>query len=145
MDALRTFANLVSSSDPDSLIKVAGQIAQISDIPLSELEEKVRQKQAEKERLERKVEEFLSEAKKREAQATIDRVNVDKKLAEEYAQMKAEMQRYGIGPEDPKRFSRLIEVLQRGNYDCAKILGYTSMILQPTWTVQNVVKFENSN
>jgi hypothetical protein len=59
--------------------------------------------------------------------------------------MKAEMQRYGIGPEDPKRFSRLIEVLQRGNYDCAKILGYTSMILQPTWTVQNVVKFENSN
>ncbi|MGB6528610.1 MAG: hypothetical protein WBF33_10925 [Candidatus Nitrosopolaris sp.] len=114
-------ANLVSSPDPASLIKVAGQIAQISDVPLSELEEKVKQKQTEKERLERDISE--AERKKREAQATIDRVNVDRKLAEEYAQMKAEMQRYGIGPEDPKRFSRLIEVLQRGNYDCAKILG----------------------
>ena len=114
-------ANLVNSPDPASLIKVAGQIAQISDVPLSELEEKVKQKQTEKERLERDISE--AERKKREAQATIDRVNVDRKLAEEYAQMKAEMQRYGIGPEDPKRFSRLIEVLQRGNYDCAKILG----------------------
>ncbi|MGC2684005.1 MAG: hypothetical protein WA323_19270 [Candidatus Nitrosopolaris sp.] len=118
-------ANLVSSPDPASLIKVAGQIAQISDMPLSELEEKVKQKQVEKERLEKEVMEFLSEAerKKREAQATIDRVNVDRKLAEGYTQMKTEMQRYGIGPEDPKRFSRLIEVLERGNYDCAKILG----------------------
>ena len=44
---------------------------------------------------------------------------------EGYAQMKAEMRRCGIkiGPEDPKRFSRLIETLQRGNYDCAKILS----------------------
>ena len=36
--------------------------------------------------------------------------------------MKAEMRRYGIGPEDPKQFSRLIQTLQRDNYDCAKIL-----------------------
>jgi hypothetical protein len=45
-----------------------------------------------------------------------------RKLVEEYAQMKAEMRRYGIGPEDPKRFSNVLQVLQRGNYDCAKIL-----------------------
>jgi hypothetical protein len=37
--------------------------------------------------------------------------------------MKAEMRRYGIGPEDPKQFSRLIRTLQRDNYDCAKILS----------------------
>ena len=30
---------------------------------------------------------------------------------------------YGIGPEDPKRFSNVLQVLQRDNYDCAKILG----------------------
>jgi hypothetical protein len=42
---------------------------------------------------------------------------------EEYAQMKAEMRRYGIGAEDPKQFSRLIQTLQRDNYDCANILG----------------------
>ena len=34
-------ANLVRSPDPASLIKVAGQIAQISDMPLSELQENV--------------------------------------------------------------------------------------------------------
>ena len=43
-------------------------------------------------------------------------------LVEEYAQMKAEIRRYGIGPEDPKRFSNALQVLQRDNYDCAKIL-----------------------
>jgi hypothetical protein len=37
--------------------------------------------------------------------------------------MKAEMRRYGIGPEDPKRLSNVLQVLQRNNYDCAKILG----------------------
>ena len=42
---------------------------------------------------------------------------------EEYAQMKTEMRRYGIGPEDPKQFSRLVQTLQRDNYDCAKILN----------------------
>ncbi|MGC2683363.1 MAG: hypothetical protein WA323_15995 [Candidatus Nitrosopolaris sp.] len=30
---------------------------------------------------------------------------------------------YGIGPEDPKRFSNVLQVLQRDNYDCAKIPG----------------------
>jgi hypothetical protein len=45
------------------------------------------------------------------------------KVLEEYAQMKAEMRRCGIGAEDPKRFSNVLQVLQRGNYDCAKILG----------------------
>jgi hypothetical protein len=37
--------------------------------------------------------------------------------------MKAEMWIYGIGAEDPKRFSRLIQTLQSANYDCAKILS----------------------
>jgi len=64
-----------------------------------------------------------------EGRAILDGVAVDvesrRELMEEYAQMKAEMRRYGIkiGPEDPKRFSRLIQALQRGNYDCAKILN----------------------
>ena len=111
-------ANLVSSPDPASLIKVAGQVAQISDIPLSELEETVRQKQAEKEALQREID---------DGRAILDGVDVDvesrRKLVEGYAQMKAEMRRYGIGPEDPKRFSNVLQVLQRGNYDCAKILG----------------------
>ena len=64
-----------------------------------------------------------------EGRAILDGVAVDvesrRELMEGYAQMKAEMRRYGIkiGPEDPKRFSRLIQALQRGDYDCAKILN----------------------
>ena len=61
-----------------------------------------------------------------ERHAIFDGVHVDaegrRKLVEEYAQMKAEIRRYGIGPEDPKRFSNVLQVLQRDNYDCAKIL-----------------------
>jgi hypothetical protein len=49
-------------------INIADQLAQISDIPLSELEEQVRQKQAEKQTLERDLEEMC---------ATCARVSVD--------------------------------------------------------------------
>lgn len=61
-------------------------VAQISDIPLYELEERVRQKQAEKEALQREID---------EGRAILDGVdeNVEsrRKLLEEYAQMGAEM------------------------------------------------------
>jgi hypothetical protein len=59
--------------------------------------------------------------------AILDDVHVDaearRKLVEEYAEMKVEMRRYGIGPEDPKQSSMLIQTLQRNSYDCAKILS----------------------
>ena len=61
-------ANLVNSPDPASLIKVADQIAQISDVPLNELEEKVKQKQAKKETLQREID---------ERRAILDGVDVD--------------------------------------------------------------------
>jgi len=61
-----------------------------------------------------------------EGRAILDGVYEDvesrRQLMEEYAQMKTEMRRYGIGVEDPKRFSNVLQVLQSGNYDCAKIL-----------------------
>lgn len=109
-------ANLVSSSDPASLIKVAGQVAQISDIPLSELEEQVRQKQAEIDEL----------------RAILDVVDVDvesrRKLMEEYAQMKAEVRRYGIVPEDPRKIQACLQRLRDANYNVEEVIaGYTNM------------------
>jgi hypothetical protein len=73
---------------------------------------------AEKEMLQREID---------EGRAILNGVDEDvdsrRELMEGYAQMKAEMLRYGIGPEDPKRFSNVLQVLQSCNYDCAKILG----------------------
>ncbi|MGB6529174.1 MAG: CHRD domain-containing protein [Candidatus Nitrosopolaris sp.] len=109
--------NLASSPDPAKLIEAAAQISE-SDVPLEKLEEHVKALKAEKETLQREID---------EGRTILDGVDVDvenrRKLVEEYAQKKAGMRRYGIGPEDPKRFSNVLQVLQRSNYDCAKILG----------------------
>jgi hypothetical protein len=103
--------------DPSKLIEAAAQVSE-SDIPLGQLEEHVKALMAEKETLQRQID---------EGRAILDGVLEDvesrTKLLEEYAQMKVEMRRYGIGSEDPKQFSRLIQTLQRDNYDCAKILN----------------------
>jgi hypothetical protein len=112
-------ANLANypNRDPAKLIEAAAQISE-SGMPLEKLEEHVKALMTEKETLQREID---------EGRAILDGVDVDvesrRKLLEEYAQMKAEMRRYGIGPEDPKQFSRLIQTLQRDNYDCAKILN----------------------
>jgi hypothetical protein len=112
-------ANLANypDRDPARLIEAAAQISE-SDIPLEKLEEHVRVLKEEKEMLQREID---------EKRATLDGVDVDverrRKIMEEYAQMKAEMRKCGIGPEDPKRISNVFQVLQTGNYDCPKILN----------------------
>lgn len=102
--------------NPAKLIEAAAQISE-SGIPFEKLEEHVKTLMAEKETLQRDID---------EERVIFDDVHVDaegrRKIMEEYAQMKAEMRRYGIGAEDPKRFSNVLQVLQSGNYDCAKIL-----------------------
>ena len=112
-------ANLANypDRDPAKLIEAAAQISE-SGIPLEQLEEHVKALMTEKETLQREID---------EGRAILDGVDEDvesrTKLVEEYAQMKVEMRRYGIGLEDPKGFSNVLQVLQRDNYDCAKILG----------------------
>ena len=111
-------ANLANypDRDPAKLIEAAAQISE-SDIPLEKLEEHVKALLTEKETLQRALD---------EGRAILDGVDKDvesrTKLLEEYAQMKSEMRRYGIEPEDSKRFSNVLQVLQRDNYGCAKIL-----------------------
>jgi hypothetical protein len=118
--------------DPAKLIEAAAQISE-SGIPLEKLEEHVKTLVAEEEMLQREID---------EGRAILDGVLEDvesrTKIMEEYAQMKAEMRRYGIGPEDPKQFSRLIQTLQRDNYDCAKILNAFADIENTTRLRQEV-------
>ena len=85
-------ANLANypDRDPAKLIEAAAQISE-SGIPLGQLEEQVKALMAEKETLQKEIDE------KRANLADFD-VDVEsrRKIVEEYAQMKAEMQRYEI-------------------------------------------------
>jgi hypothetical protein len=112
-------ANLANypDRDPAKLIEAASHISG-SGIPFEKLEDHVKVLMADKETLQKEID---------EKRAILDGVDEDvesrRRLVEEYAQMKAEMRRYGIGPEGPKQLSRLIQTLQRDNYDCANILN----------------------
>jgi hypothetical protein len=111
-------ANLANypDRDPAKLIEAAAQILE-SGIPLEKLDDYVKTLMAKKQTLQREID---------EGHAILDGVDVAverrRKIMEECVQIKAEMRRYGIEAGDPKRFSNVMQVLQSGNYDCAKIL-----------------------
>jgi hypothetical protein len=117
-------ANLVNypDRDPAKLIEAAAQISE-SGIPLEKLEDHVKALKAEKETLQREVD---------EKRAILDSVDEDvesrTKLLEEYAQMKVEMRRYGIGPEDPRKIQACFQRLKDANYNAEEVIaGYANM------------------
>jgi hypothetical protein len=117
-------ANLANypDRDPANLIEAAAQISE-SGIPLEKLEDHVKALMAEKETLQRDID---------EGRAILDGVDQDvesrRKLMEEYAQMKAEMRRYGIGPEDPKKIQACLQQLKDANYNAEEVIsGYANM------------------
>jgi multidrug resistance efflux pump len=104
------------------LIEAAAQISE-SGIPLEKLEDHVKALKAEKETLQREVD---------EKRAILDSVDEDvesrTKLLEEYAQMKVEMRRYGIGPEDPRKIQACFQRLKDANYNAEEVIaGYANM------------------
>ncbi|MGA9149583.1 MAG: hypothetical protein WBZ36_03315 [Candidatus Nitrosopolaris sp.] len=51
-----------------------------------------------------------------------------RKIMEEYAQMKAEMRRCGIGPEDPMKIHACLQRLKDANYNAEEVIdGYANM------------------
>src|SRR5215472_3450624 len=117
-------ANLANypDRDPAKLIEAAAQISE-SGIPLEKLEEHVNSLKSEKETLQREID---------EERATLDDVYEDvesrRKLVEEYAQMKADMRRYGIGLEDPRKIQACFQRLKDANYNAEEIIaGYANM------------------
>jgi predicted nucleic acid-binding Zn-ribbon protein len=107
--------------DPAKLIEAAAQISELG-IPLEELEEHVKALKTEKETLQREID---------EGRAILDGVDVDvesrRKIMEEYAQMKAEMRRYGIGAEDPSKIQACLQRLKDANYNAEEVIaGYAN-------------------
>ena len=96
------------------LIATANRITEISDIPLSELEGRVQGPKSEKEALERAIE---------EGRTIIESVNIDRKMVEDYEVMNAELEKCGVGSQEPTKFHNLLRVLRMNNYDYAKILN----------------------
>jgi transcriptional regulator with XRE-family HTH domain len=117
-------ANLTNypDRDPANLIEAAAQISE-SGIPLDKLEDHVKALMAEKEMLQRDID---------EKRAILDGVDVDvesrRKIMEEYAQMRAEMRRYGIGPEDPSKIHACLQRFKDANYNTEEVIaGYANM------------------
>jgi hypothetical protein len=75
-------------------------------VPLVELEEYIKQKQAEKETLQHEID---------EAHAVIDSVSVDRRSIEEYKELKSEMDKYNL--EDPKKILNVLRALKKYKYD----------------------------
>lgn len=69
---------------------------------------------SEKEALERAIE---------EGRTIIESVNIDRKMVEDYKVMNAELEKCGVGPQEPRKFHNLLRVLRMNNYDYAKILN----------------------
>lgn len=128
-------STLAMQSEPTKLIEVAGQITQILDVPLSELKEHIKTKQAELSQLEEKIQAQQIEmdalgVKKEALEKEIEVINIDRKAAEE---VKAEIKKYGLDPDlDPKRLIHTLEVFRRFNFDC-------NMMVNSFLEVQDIV------
>jgi hypothetical protein len=117
-DQIESFiANLVNSSEPEKLIDVANQVAQLSrseSIPLGELEDHVKQNEEEKQRLEEEI---------KHKRTILESTNVDLKTIEEYKQLKEELNNRGLSIEDPDRLITILKTIKQLKYDPNKIIA----------------------
>jgi hypothetical protein len=75
-----------------------------------------KQRQVEKETLSREIDDAL---------ATIDSLNVDRQIIEDYKEVKSEMDKYHI--EDPKKFPNVLRALKKYKYDDRRIMAEFSV------------------
>ena len=108
-------ARCANSEDPQKLVDVLDKIGHI-DVPLEELDEHIKLKQAEKETLQHEID---------EVQAIIDSVNVDKQTIEDFKELKNEMDKYHL--EDPKKLLNVLRALKKYKYDDKRIMAEFSI------------------
>jgi histidyl-tRNA synthetase len=106
-----------NSQDPQKLVDVLEKIGIIGlDMPLEELEEHIKQRQVEKEKIQHEID---------EARATIDSVNIDRQTMEEYKELKNEMDKYHL--QDPNKFLNVLRSLKKYKYDDRRIMAEFSV------------------
>lgn len=122
-DQIESFiANLVNSPEPEKLIDVANQIAQLSrseSIPLEELEGYIKQKEEEKQRLEEEIQ---------KAGAILEGKNLHIQTINEYKQLEEELKKHGLSIEDPHMLVSLLKTIRHIGYNPQKIVSEFSRI-----------------
>jgi hypothetical protein len=99
------------------------------DVPLEELNEHIKLKQAEKETLLHEID---------EGRAIIESVSVDRQIIEDYKELKNEMDKYDL--EDPRKFLNLLRALKKYKYDAKRIVAEFSNRLsmkKERWEINN--------
>jgi hypothetical protein len=96
-----------TSSDPQRLIKATNQIAQVSDLSLPELEERIKAGQAELSTIQYEIEKLKRE--EQEACQLVATINKDK---DSFLELKEEMGKAGIEPTDSPRFLNVIHAFK---------------------------------
>ena len=114
--------NLANFPKPEKLIDVANQIAQLSrseSIPLEDLENHVKQKEEEKQRLEQEI---------KHKRVILESTNVDVQTINEYKQLKDELSKHRLSTEDPTRLLSILRTIKQIGYDPQTIVARLSYI-----------------
>jgi hypothetical protein len=122
-DQMESFiANLANSPEPEKLIHVANQVAQLSrseSILLEDLEVYVKRKEGEKQMLEDEI---------KQGRATLESLNADMQSIGEYKQLKEELNKRGLSIEDPNRLLTILKTIKQLKYDPNKIIAEFSRL-----------------
>jgi hypothetical protein len=122
-DQIESFiANLANSPEPEKLIDVANQVAQLSrseSIPLEDLEKHVKQKEVEKQRLEEEIQ---------RAGSILQSKNVALETINEFNRLKEHLSKHNLSLEDPTRLLSILETIKQIGYEPQKIVARFSQI-----------------
>jgi hypothetical protein len=117
-EQIETFiANLADPPEPEKLIEVANQVAQLSrskSIPLEDLEGHVKRKEEEKQILEEQIQ---------KASAILQSKNVDIETINEYNQLKEHLRKHNLSLEDPIRLLSILQTIKQIGYEPRKIVA----------------------
>jgi hypothetical protein len=114
--------NLANSDQPENLIDIANQVAQLSrseSIPLDGLVGHVKQMKEEKQMFEEEIQ---------QGRATLARTNVDIETISEYDQLKEHLSKHNLSLEDPTRLLSILQTIRQIGYEPQKIVARFSRI-----------------